>query len=273
MHVRLEAEAPEEPAAAAAEEAPGALGIHHEGFASPEIHYDELESADPGQILAWATATIPELAIATSFQSAGMVLLHLLREMRPDLPVLFLDTGFHFQETLDFAAEVTERWDLRLVSLRGEHGSAEGQAAIHGPELYKRDPDQCCFINKVEPLQRALENYDGWISGIRRDQSPLRARTPIVEAQMLPSGNEILKIHPLANWSKNDVAAYVAEHEIPTHPLLEKGFASIGCWPCTRAVRPGEDERSGRWDGLDKSECGIHAFGKAHGPKETEAEQ
>ena len=270
MHVSLRAEAPEEPADAETEE-PHA--VHHEGFASPEIHYEQLEAADPGQILTWATATIPQLAIATSFQSSGLVLLHLLRTAGADLPVLFLDTGFHFQETLDFANEVSERWNLNLVSLRGEHGSAERQAEIHGPELYRRDPDRCCFINKVEPLQKALEEYDGWISGIRRDQSPLRARTPIVEAQMLPSGTEILKIHPLANWSKDDVAAYVAEHDIPTHPLLEKGFASIGCWPCTRAIRPGEDERSGRWDGLDKTECGIHAFGKEHGPMETEAEQ
>lgn len=242
-------------------------------FVSPDIHYLDLEIAHPHSILTWASQTIDRLAVATSFQSSGLVILHLLRDLRPDLPVLFLDTGFHFQETLDFRASIVEMWNLKLVELRGEHGSADRQAEIHGPELYRRDPEKCCHINKVEPLQRALEEYDGWISGLRRDQSPLRAATPIVEAQLLRSGNEILKIHPLAGWTKKDVAAYVAEHDIPVHPLLEKGFASIGCWPCTRALRPGESDRDGRWDGLGKSECGIHTFGKDHGPKETEAEQ
>jgi phosphoadenosine phosphosulfate reductase len=184
------------------------------------------------------------------------------------LPVLFIDTGFHFPETLAFKDEIVKQWDLDLVELRGEHGSAERQAEIYGPKLYERDPDRCCQINKVEPLQPALEGYDGWISGLRRDQSPLRAQTPIVEAQMLRSGSEILKVHPLARWTKEQVAGYVREHEIPTHPLLEKGFASIGCWPCTRAVRNGEAERDGRWDGLGKTECGIHTFGK-----QTEADQ
>jgi phosphoadenosine phosphosulfate reductase len=243
------------------------------GFASPEISYETLLQAAPGTILEWAAATIPGLAIATSFQSSGLVLLHLLRDIRPDLPVLFLDTGFHFPETIAFAEKVTREWDLQLVTLRGEHGSSEKQATLHGPELYRRDPDLCCAINKVQPLQRALEGYDGWISGIRRDQSPMRAKTPTVEAQMLPSGKEILKIHPLANWSREDVEQYLAMHGIETHPLLERGFASIGCWPCTRAVRAGETERSGRWDGSGKTECGIHSFGKAHGPMETEAEQ
>jgi phosphoadenosine phosphosulfate reductase len=108
---------------------------------------------------------------------------------------------------------------------------------------------------------------------LRRDQSPLRADTPIVEAQMLPSGNEVMKIHPLAHWTRDDVNAYVAEHDIPTHPLLEMGFPSIGCFPCTRAVKMGEAERAGRWDGIAKTECGIHSFGREHGPKQTEAEQ
>jgi phosphoadenosine phosphosulfate reductase len=242
-------------------------------FVSPDIHYLDLETAHPRSILKWASQTIDRLAVATSFQSSGLVILHLLRDLRPDLPVLFLDTGFHFQETLDFRASIVDMWNLKLVELRGEHGSARRQAEIYGPELYRRDPEKCCHINKVEPLQKALEEYDGWISGLRRDQSPLRAATPIVEAQLLRSGNEILKIHPLAGWTKKDVAAYVADHDIPVHPLLEKGFASIGCWPCTRALRPGESDRDGRWDGLGKSECGIHTFGKDHGPKETEAEQ
>jgi phosphoadenosine phosphosulfate reductase len=174
---------------------------------------------------------------------------------------------------MEFRLQIADAWDLKLIDLRGDHGSPERQAAIHGPELYRRDPDKCCFINKVEPLQKALEEFDGWISGIRRDQSPFRAETPLVEAQMLPSGNEVLKIHPLAHWSKEDVESYLEQHDIPTHPLLEKGYRSIGCYPCTRAVANGEDERAGRWDGLDKTECGIHGFGKPLGPMMTEAEQ
>ncbi len=244
----------------------------HNGFTSPDIHYADIDISEPRSVLEWAASTIDRLAIATSFQASGLVILHMLREIRGDLPVLFLNTGFHFTETLGFCSRITQEWDLKLVELRGEHGSAQKQAELYGSELYRRDPDRCCFINKVEPLQKALEGYDGWVSGLRRDQSPMREETPVVEAQMLPSGNEVLKIHPLAYWTKEQVHSYISEHEIPTHPLLEQGFASIGCWPCTRAIKPGEDERAGRWDGNTKTECGIHMFGKAGGPKETEAE-
>lgn len=247
--------------------------LEDERFVSPDIHYEDLETASPEQILGWAYATIDRIAVATSFQASGMVILHMTRALRPDVPVLFLDTGFHFPETLEFRHRIADMWGLEIVDLRGEHGSAKRQTEIYGPQLYKRDPDKCCFINKVEPLQKALENYDGWISGLRRDQSPLRATTPIVEAQMLPSGNEVLKIHPLAHWTREDVNRYVNEHDVPTHPLLEMGFPSIGCFPCTRAVKTGEAERAGRWDGIAKTECGIHSFGKDHGPKQTEAEQ
>lgn len=249
------------------------MSMPQHDFISPEEHYAQLETGDPRAILEWATSTIDRLAIATSFQSSGLVILHMLRSLRPNVPVLFLDTGFHFDETLAFKDRITKMWDLNVIDLRGDHGSARGQAKIHGEALYQRDPDKCCFINKVEPLQRALEGYDGWISGLRRDQSPMRSETPIVEAQLLPSGDEVMKIHPLAHWSREDVAVYVAEHSIPTHPLLEKGFRSIGCQPCTRAISDNEDERAGRWDGQAKTECGIHSFGKEHGPRQSEAEQ
>jgi phosphoadenosine phosphosulfate reductase len=240
---------------------------------SPGDDISVLDHAHPADILRWAVGTTDRIAIATSFQSSGLVLLHLLRDIKPDIPVLFLDTGFHFDESIDFRHKIATMWDLKVVDVRGEHGSVKEQVRIHGPELYKRDPEQCCFINKVQPLQRALEEYDAWISGIRRDQSPMRASTPIVEAQMLNSGNEVMKIHPLADWSREDVAGYIETHDIPTHPLLEQGYRSIGCWPCTRPVVAGEDERAGRWEGFNKTECGIHTFGKPHGPQETEAEQ
>lgn len=253
---------------------PGAaLAAAPEAFVSPDAHFFDLERADPQGVLRWAHESVDRLTVATSFQSSGLVILHLLRQLRPDVPVLFLNTGFHFAETIAFRDRITEAWELNLVDVRGEHGSSERQAELYGPELYRRDPERCCFINKVAPLQKALEGYDAWISGIRRDQSPMRAETPLIEAQLLPSGNEILKIHPLAHWTKRDVADYIAEHDIPTHPLLERGYVSIGCAPCTRPVRAGEDDRSGRWEGLSKTECGIHLFGKEHGPKQSEAEQ
>ncbi|HVM35311.1 MAG TPA: phosphoadenylyl-sulfate reductase [Actinomycetota bacterium] len=238
-------------------------------FASPDLHLADVAGAGPHHVLTWACSTIDRLAIATSFQSSGLVLLHMLRDIRPDLPVLFLDTGFHFAETLSFKDRIAEMWDLKVVEIRGRHGSAAAQDDLFGPRLYERDPDRCCFINKVQPLQEALDEYDGWISGLRRDQSPLRASTPLVEAQMLPRGDEILKIHPLATWSKNQVDAYLEEHDIPVHPLLEQGFASIGCHPCTRPVTASEGDRAGRWEGAAKTECGIHTFGRT----QNEAEQ
>jgi phosphoadenosine phosphosulfate reductase len=228
---------------------------------------------DPREILEWATFAVDRLVVATSFQSSGLVILHMLRDIKPDIPVLFLDTGFHFPETLQFARAKTEEWGLKLVVLKGKHRSPEGQAELYGPELYRRDPNLCCHINKTEPLQEALAEFDGWISGLRRDQSPERATSvKISQPQMLPSGRAILKIHPLANWTKDDVESYISEYSISTHPLLEKGYASIGCWPCTRAIADGEGMRDGRWAGLDKSECGIHTFGQDN-PRQTEAEQ
>lgn len=233
-----------------------------------------LTEEDPRDILGWASSTVAKLAVASSFQSSGLVILHMLREIRPDVPVLFLNTGFHFPETLEFCRRVAEEWDLELVELRGDHQTAERQAEIHGSGLYRRDPDRCCTINKVEPLQRALEGFDGWISGVRRDQSPDRAASVrIAQPQLLPSGRALLKIHPLANWTRSDVDAYVWKHRIPTNPLVERGFASIGCWPCTRPVAAGGQERSGRWSGSNKDECGIHTFGNAPTPREMEAEQ
>ncbi|MGI8707052.1 MAG: phosphoadenylyl-sulfate reductase [Actinomycetota bacterium] len=241
-------------------------------FVTPDARYQDLEAAHPRDILSWATSTIDRPAIATSFGSSGLVLLHLLRTIEPNIPVLFLDTGFHFPETLAFKERMQEAWDLKVVELRGEHGSPERQAEAYGPHLHSRDPEKCCRINKVSPLQEALEEFDGWISGIRREQSPLRVRTPILEAQLLPSGNEILKVHPLATWTRADVDDYVATHDIPTHPLLEQGFASIGCAPCTIAA-PIDDERAGRWPGFSKTECGIHSFGTGDAGRETEADQ
>jgi phosphoadenosine phosphosulfate reductase len=241
---------------------------------APIVDLDALENAHPHHILSWAAKSVDRLAIASSFQSSGLVMLHMLQSIRTDLPVLFLDTGFHFDETIAFKNRIVDMWDLNIVDLRGKHGSVRGQNLTYGFELYRRNPDQCCFINKVEPLHRALEEFDGWISGLRRDQSEIRSKTPVVEDQELMSGREVIKIHPLANWTKTDVNRYLAEHDIPTHPLLELGFASIGCAPCTSATgASASDERAGRWQGFDKTECGIHNIGTSGRSRQNEAEQ
>lgn len=223
------------------------------------------EASDPREILEWVALNVDHLAVATSFQSSGMVILHLMKQIRPDVPVLFLNTGFHFEETLAFRSRIVEEWQLNLVELRGEHQTPQRQAELYGAGLYRMDPDLCCSINKVWPLQRALEDYDGWISGVRRDQSAQRAGVPLIGKQVLPSGRWVLNIHPLANWTRDDVVAYIDHHDIPTHPLLERGYRSIGCWPCTRPVTADEDERAGRWSGSDRTECGIHTIGSGNG--------
>jgi phosphoadenosine phosphosulfate reductase len=232
-------------------------------FAPSAEEYHQLEISHPREVLAWAALKVEKLTVATSFQSSGLVILHMLHEIRPDLPALFLDTGFHFPETLEFKERIVQLFGLNLIDLRGEHGSREAQEAQHGTDLYRRDPNLCCHINKVAPLQDALAGYDAWISGIRRDQSVWRQSTPIAETQVLASGKPILKVHPLALWSRSDVEDYVREHEIPTHPLYERGYRSIGCWPCTSTTVAKDSEREGRWAGLEKTECGIHTFGRA----------
>lgn len=228
---------------------------------SPGALSAELESRHPSEILAWAASTVDNLAVVTSFQSSGLVILDLMRDIYPDIPVIFLDTGYHFPETLAFRDRIVGLWDLNLLEVKGDHARrADGPTQHH--DLYRTDPNACCAINKVQPLQQALAGFGGWISGLRRDQSPQRAAIRIVDVQALPSGSTLLKIHPLAAWSKNDVESYLTQRGIPTHPLLEQGFESVGCWPCTRRVDAHQGPRAGRWYGMDKTECGIHTFGQ-----------
>ncbi len=183
--------------------------------------------------------------------------------------MLFLDTGFHFPETLAFRDELVRRLGLNLEVLtpRGGH---EGFLEQHG-QLHRTDPDLCCHLNKVEPLDDALEGYAGWVAGVRRDQTAARAHAPIVE---LTEGGQ-LKLAPIADWTQRDVWQYVHDHDLPEHPLLERGYPSVGCAPCTRAVLDGEDARAGRWAGSGKTECGLHlprsgsgAGGRAAGARE-----
>jgi phosphoadenosine phosphosulfate reductase len=216
----------------------------------------ELESAPPDVILRWATSAFaPDVILTCSFQHEGVVIAHMLREVAPWVPVVFLDTGFHFPETLAYKDEIVRRFGLRVKEVRPEMPREEF-AKKHGLDLYSRNPDLCCAINKVAPLKKALEGVRCWINGRRRDQSSVRRVIPIVER--FEGG--VHKVNPLANWASADTHRYLQRHDIPEHPLFEKGYASIGCAPCTRPILAGEDERAGRWSGTGKTECGIHTL-------------
>lgn len=194
-------------------------------------------------------------AVSCSFQTGGVALVHLLLSRRPRLPVLFVDTGYHFPETLRFRDELAESWNLDLRILTAPRSAADHEAA-HGT-LHRTDPDRCCDIRKVEPLYRALEGFDLWLTGVRRLQSPTRALTREVERKLLPSGHVIEKVNPLVGWSVEDLESYHARHLLPRHPLYAQGYQSIGCAPCTIPAIGG-DVRSGRWTGREKTECGLH---------------
>ena len=216
-----------------------------------------LEDKPAASILRWAAGVVPRFAITSSFGADSAVLLHLVSEVAPQVPVLFLETGFHFEETLAFRRELAHDLGLTVLDVQPDL-SVPQQARRHGAELYRRDPDACCAMRKTAPLRRALANFDGWATGVRRNQTPERAATPVVEARP-HDGRFLVKVAPLARWSDADVADYLDAHDLPRHPLVEQGYPSIGCWPCTRQVAPGTDPRAGRWAEFDgKTECGIH---------------
>ena len=221
---------------------------------------DRFEHADPGEVVDWAVrgSGLERIAVASAFQAEGTCVIHMATRIRPDIPVLFLETGFHFKETLEFRDALAARLGLNVVELRGDH-TPETQAGAFGDRLYERDPNRCCGINKVIPFTRALHELDMWMTGLRRDSSPSRAGTPIVEQYELEPGKTLVKVNPVANWSRRDVWRYLKDNDIPHHPLYDLGYAQIGCAPCTRLQFPGEDERESRWDGSQKVECGIHA--------------
>jgi phosphoadenosine phosphosulfate reductase len=217
------------------------------------------ESESPQEIVRWALedSGLDRIAIASAFQAEGTALLHMAVQVRPGTPVLFLETGFHFAETLAFKERMTERLGLNVVDLTGEY-TVERQTEDLGARLYERDPKLCCELNKVAPFARALRNFDAWMTSMRRDSAWTRKHTPIVSQTELEPGKTLVKVNPIANWTRRDAWAYLKEHDLPHNPLYDLGYDSIGCAPCTRMVFPGEDERAGRWSGLLKTECGIH---------------
>jgi phosphoadenosine phosphosulfate reductase len=223
---------------------------------------DRFERAHPREVVRWALTepALERVALASAFQAEGTCVMHMASEVRPGVPVLFLETGYHFAETLAFKRELTERLDLDVVQLTGEH-RPDSQAAAYGPRLYEREPDRCCDLNKVRPMLDALRGLDGWVTAFRRDSSPTRATAPIVDRYELEPGRWIVKVNPVAAWTRRDTWAYLKEHDLPHNPLYDLGYASIGCAPCTRIASPGEPERAGRWAGLSKWECGIQERG------------
>jgi phosphoadenosine phosphosulfate reductase len=205
-------------------------------------------------VLRWAGETFGADFAVTSSMADGL-LAHLAGRAVPGVDVVFLDTGLHFVETIGTRDWIAHALPVNVVNVQPEQTVAE-QDREFGPRLYERDPDLCCGLRKVQPLAATLSRYVAWCSGVRRDESASRSATRLVDWD---AKREMIKINPLAAWTDAEVDAYIAEHQVPVNPLRELGFASIGCAPCTRAVAPGEDPRAGRWAGLGKTECGIHA--------------
>ena len=198
-----------------------------------------------------------DVCVTSSFQMEDMVVLHLLRQHLPNLPVIFLETGYHFAALLEYRDRLVRDWNLNLVNALPLTSIAEHEAQFG--LLHIINPTQCCQIRKVEPLMRSLEPFTWWFTGLRREQSPTRANLQKVEDHRLPGGKQMKKISVLANWTWDHVEAYAREHDIPRLSLYDEGYTSIGCEPCTAQPVAGADARSGRWGGR-KLECGIHTF-------------
>ncbi|MGW5445597.1 phosphoadenylyl-sulfate reductase [Streptomyces asiaticus] len=222
-----------------------------EGLAEKAGH--ELEDAPALDILRWAADTFGSRFCVTSSMEDAVVA-HLASRAFPGVDVVFLDTGYHFPETIGTRDAVAAVMNVNVITLTPRQTVAE-QDAEYGPRLHDRNPDLCCALRKVQPLEEGLREYDAWATGLRRDESPTRANTPVVGWD---ARRRKVKISPIARWTQADVEAYVAEHGVLTNPLLMDGYPSIGCAPCTRRVLEGEDNRSGRWAGSNKTECGLH---------------
>jgi phosphoadenosine phosphosulfate reductase len=213
----------------------------------------ELELAPAEDIIEWAVATFGARFCITS-SMGDAVLSHLASKVAPGVDVIFLDTGYHFVETIGTRDAVAATLPVNLLTITPVQSVAE-QDAEYGPDLYKRDPDLCCALRKVAPLKESLANYDAWATGLRRAETHNRVIAPVVGWD---DKKQKVKVSPLARWSDEEVEKYIAENGVLVNPLQYDGYPSIGCWPCTQRVAPGEDPRSGRWAGTNKTECGIN---------------
>ena len=217
---------------------------------------NKYESASPQEILAKAVEQVSNLALACSFGAEDVVLLDMVMKISPTTKVFYLDTDLLFSETYDLINRIQDTYAIEHLIRVSPEISVHEQAATYGDTLWSRHPDQCCDIRKVQPLTKMLSTLDGWITGIRRDQAPTRANAQAFEED-LKFG--LLKVNPLIRWTEQDVWQYIRDHNVPYNPLHDQGYPSIGCLHCTRMVQPGEDPRSGRWAGFQKTECGLHA--------------
>ena len=217
-----------------------------------------LEAASAEDILTWAVTTyFPNFTMATGLGPEGCLIISMLAKIEPRVYIFNLDTGYQFRETLELRDRIAKKYGIVVDLQRPELSVADYEAA-HGGPIHQSNPDQCCFDRKVTVLHRVARSYDAWATGIRRDQSPTRADTPIVRWDKKFG---LVKISPLATWTKGDVWKRILDERVPYNPLHDRGYPSIGCWPCTRSVTPGEDERAGRWTGKAKTECGLHTAG------------
>ena len=218
-----------------------------------------LVNAPPQEILRWAVKHFhPNLLMATAFGAEGCCLMHMLAEIEPTTQFINLDTGYQFPETLQLREDIRTKYGITVEYIRPEMTVPEYEAD-HGGPLYERQPDQCCYDRKVLPLRQAMRRIapKAWISAIRKDQTADRAAAGVVQWD---AKFEVVKVNPLLGWTKAQVWKFVVDNGVPYNPLHDQGYPSIGCWPCTRAVKPGEDDRAGRWSGQQKKECGLHVL-------------
>jgi phosphoadenosine phosphosulfate reductase len=224
----------------------------------------ELEGSSPEMVLRWGFENFaPDIVQATGFGPEGVVLMHMVSRIRPETVTFYLDTDLLFPETYALRDELAQRLGVRFERVPGSL-PLDVQAGKYGPELWKRDPDLCCYVRKVVPQRQYLSQHRAWITGIRRDQTAFRANAGLVEWD---TTNKMVKLNPLAAWTSEQVWSHIREHDLPYNALHDQGYPSIGCWPCTRAVAPGEDPRAGRWSGTLKTECGIHLKTSQRAPR------
>lgn len=216
----------------------------------------ELRHAHPMEVIRWGVEKLGtrHLAFACSFGCEDVALVDMLMRVDPDVDIFYLDTNLHFQETYQVRDRLMEKYQKEFIRVSPSL-SLEKQQKIYGEKLWKKNPDLCCEIRKVKPLKQFLVSYGGWITGIRREQSITRAQTEVIEWD---HAFELVKINPLAYWTTEQVWSYIMENQIPYNPLHDQQYPSIGCMPCTRPVKPGEDLRAGRWAESNKTECGLH---------------
>lgn len=216
---------------------------------------NEFESKTPQDVVRWGVDKFRgSLTLACSFGAEDVALVDMVARIDSSVTVFYLDTDYLFPETFEVKDRIAERYGIRPVAVKPLL-TIEEQSSLHGPDLFARQPDACCKIRKVEPLRRHLGGFQAWITGIRRDQAPTRANSGLIEWDKVFG---LVKLNPLARWKSEDVWAYIRTHDVPYNLLHDRSYPSIGCYPCTRQVKPGEDPRAGRWANFTKKECGLH---------------